>query len=264
MSEIIFETRNVYKAFGRLLAVNGVTMQVRANTFHSIIGPNGAGKTTFFNLLSGTLKPTGGQIFFKGRDVTHLPVHRTAHLGIGRSFQITNIFPNLTVFENVRLAAQALGRDNFRFFNHSRHFQRYEERAWSVLEQVGLAARALSPARTLPHGDQRKLELGMLLAPDPDVLLLDEPTAGMASEQVPELLALIEQVQAAGNKTVMLVEHNMNVVMSVSDRITVMHQGAVLAEGAPSEIAANETVQRAYLGELYGDLQGARGPRGSR
>ncbi len=249
--EIILETRHLRREFGALVAVADVTIQVKARSLHSIIGPNGAGKTTFFNLLSGNIPPSSGQVIFKGQDITNLPLHRTAHLGIGRSFQITNIFPNLTVLENIRLACQALGKDNFRLFQSHRRFRQYEERAWTVAEQVGLKERALTLARTLPHGDQRKLELGMILAPDPELLLLDEPTAGMASEQVPELLALIQQIQAAGQKTVMLVEHNMNVVMSVSDRITVMHQGRVLAEGSPAEIAGNETVQTAYLGGLY-------------
>ncbi len=249
--ENILETSRLRKEFGALVAVANVSIKVRPNTIHSIIGPNGAGKTTFFNLLSGNIEPTSGRVFFKGRDITHLPLHRTAHLGIGRSFQITNIFPNLTVLENIRLACQALGRDNFRLLQHYRHFRQYEERAWEVIHQVGLAERALMPARTLPHGDQRKLELGMILAPDPEVLLLDEPTAGMAAEQVPELMKLIQHIQKSGDKTVMLVEHNMNVVMSVSDYITVMHQGQVLAEGTPAEIAANEVVQSAYLGALY-------------
>ncbi len=252
--DIILETRKLRKEFGALVAVANVSIKVRANTLHSIIGPNGAGKTTFFNLLSGNIEPTSGRVIFKGRDITHLPLHRTAHLGIGRSFQITNIFPNLTVLENIRLACQALGRDNFHLLRHYRHFRQYEERAWEVIRQVGLTERALMPARTLPHGDQRKLELGMILAPDPEMLLLDEPTAGMAAEQVPELMELIQHIQEAGGKTVMLVEHNMNVVMSVSDFITVMHQGQVLAEGTPVEITANEVVQSAYLGALYGDL----------
>lgn len=254
---IILETRKLRKEFGALVAVANVSIQVQANALHSIIGPNGAGKTTFFNLLSGNLKPTSGRVFLRGKDVTNLPLHRTAHLGIGRSFQITNIFPNLTVLENIRLSCQALGGDNFRLFSSHRRFRQYEERAWEAIQQVGLDERALMPARTLPHGDQRKLEMGMLLASDPEVLLLDEPTAGMAAEQVPEMLDLIKQVQEAGNKTVMLVEHNMNVVMSVSDFITVMHQGQVLAEGTPTEIAANEVVQSAYLGELYGELDQA-------
>lgn len=248
---MLLETKNVTKKFGALVAVNDVSVQVEQGTLHSVIGPNGAGKTTFFNLLSGNLKPTSGQIIYKGEDITRLPLHKTAHRGIGRSFQITNLFPSLSVLENVRLAAQALGKDNFRFFTANRKLAQYSERAMHVIEQVGLKAEALQLARTLPHGAQRKLELAMILAPDPDLLLLDEPTAGMASEQVPELMALIRTIQEAGNKTIMLVEHNMNVVMAVSDKITVMHQGAVLAEGMPSEIAANETVQTAYLGGLY-------------
>jgi branched-chain amino acid transport system ATP-binding protein len=250
-SDIIIETKNLTKQFGALVAVDDVSIQVRKNSLHAIIGPNGAGKTTFFNLLSGNLEPTGGQVFYKGRDITHQPVHRTIHFGIGRSFQITNIFPNLTVLENIRLASQALGADSFKFWRPASDFRRYEERAWDVMKLVGLTDRAQAPARTLPHGDQRKLELGMILAPDPEVLLLDEPTAGMAAEQVPELLALIRDIQKAGNKTVMLVEHNMNVVMSVSNTITVMHLGKVLAEGSPSEIASNKEVQTAYLGGLY-------------
>ncbi len=250
-TDIVLETRSLTKAFGALVAVDRVSIRVRRRSLHAIIGPNGAGKTTLFNLLSGNLEPTSGQVLFKGRDITRQPVHRTIHLGIGRSFQITNIFPNLTVFENIRLAAQATGGDNFTFWRAAAHFRRYEARAWEVIEKVGLKERAFTPARTLPHGDQRKLELGMILAPDPEVLLLDEPTAGMAAEQVPELIALIQDIQRSGEKTVMLVEHNMNVVMSVSDTITVMHQGRVLAEGTPAEIAANEEVQTAYLGGLY-------------
>jgi branched-chain amino acid transport system ATP-binding protein len=252
--EIILESDRLRKEFGALVAVANVSIKIRRNTIHSLIGPNGAGKTTYFNLLSANIAPTAGRVIYKGRDITRLPMHRMAHLGIGRSFQITNVFPNLTVLENVRLAGQALGRDNFRLMNHYHHFSRYEARAWEVIQQVGLADRASMLARTLPQGDQRKLELGMILAPDPEMLLLDEPTSGMAVEQVPELIELIRAIQQAGNKTVLLVEHNMNVVMSISDRITVMHQGQVLAEGSPAEIAANEAVQGAYLGDLYGDL----------
>jgi branched-chain amino acid transport system ATP-binding protein len=251
----ILETSRLRKEFGALVAVANVSIGVRPGTIHSIIGPNGAGKTTFFNLLSGNLVPTSGRVIYKGQDITNLPIYRTAHLGIGRSFQITNIFPNLTVLENVRLACQALGHDSFRFLHHYRRFQRYEQRAWEVIRQVGLEHEALLPARALPHGGQRKLELGIILAPDPEVLLLDEPTAGMAAEQVPELIGMIRAIQRSGGKTVLLVEHNMNVVMSISDHITVMHQGQVLAEGTPAQVAANEVVQSAYLGSLYGSLE---------
>jgi branched-chain amino acid transport system ATP-binding protein len=257
MDDVILESERLRKEFGALIAVNDVSIKIRRNTIHSIIGPNGAGKTTFFNLLTNSIEPTAGRVIYKGRDITRLPLHRIAHLGIGRSFQITNIFPNLTVLENVRLACQSLGKHNFRLFNHYQHFRRDEERAHEVLQQVGLRERALTPARTLPHGDQRKLELGMILAPDPEMLLLDEPTAGMAAEFVPEMIDLIRQIHRTSHKTVLLVEHNMGLVMSISDYITVMHQGAVLAEGMPSEIAANKTVQSAYLGGLGWQVSGA-------
>lgn len=249
--ETIIETQNLTKYFGALAAVDDVSIKIEAGTLHAIIGPNGAGKTTFFNMLSGNLKPTSGKVFYKGMDLTGKPIHRMIHLGIGRSFQITNIFPNLTVHENIRLASQAMEDGNFRFLMDTAKMDRCEKRTAEVIDRVGLKSQSLLPARALSHGDQRKLELGMILAPDPELLLLDEPTAGMATEQVPELITLIQEVQLSGKKTVVLVEHNMNVVMSVSDKITVMHQGKVLAEGTPAEIAANHEVQTAYLGGLY-------------
>jgi len=251
MDDIILETIDLRKEFDALVAVDDVSIKVKQHSLHAIIGPNGAGKTTFFNLLSGNLDPTRGSVIFKGRNITHQPVHRTIHSGIGRSFQITNIFPNLTVFENIRLASQALGKNNFNFFLNADKFEDINQRAWEVAALVGLESQAGILARILPHGDQRKLELGMILAPDPEVLLLDEPTAGMAAEQVPDLINLIQEIQQSGEKTVLLVEHNMNVVMSISDTITVMHQGKVLAEGTPAEITADTEVQTAYLGGLY-------------
>ena len=252
--EILLEAKNLRKEFGGLVAVDDVSMAIYAHTLHSIIGPNGAGKTTLFNLLSGMMDPTRGQVFYQGKDITGLAPHRRAHLGIGRSFQITNIFPNLTVLENVRLAAQAVGSDNFRMFHRAGSFPVYEEKAREVLGRVGLQGREGVAAQVLPHGDKRKLELGIMLASGPHLLLLDEPTAGMSSEQVPALLDIIRAIMADGDKTIVLVEHRMDMVMSISDRITVMHQGQVLAEGSPHEIATNQTVQSAYLGALYGDL----------
>ena len=249
--EIAIETQHLSKNFGSLAAVKDVSIKIRKNSLHAIIGPNGAGKTTLFNLLSGTLKPTAGKVFYKGMDLTQQPVHKMIHLGIGRSFQITNIFPNLTVYENIRLASQAMEPGNFRIVDDVSKLADCERRTQEVIQRLGLQNQAMLLARTLPHGDQRKLELGMILAPDPEVLLLDEPTAGMAAEQVPELIALIQEIQLSGEKTVVLVEHNMNVVMSISDKITVMHLGQVLAEGSPSEIASNKEVQTAYLGGLY-------------
>jgi len=253
MTTPILETQHLRKEFGGLVAVADISLQVEPGSTHSIIGPNGAGKTTYFNLLSGKYKPTRGTVTYKGQDITDLPLHQRAHLGIGRSFQITNIFPNLTVLENVRLAAQALDDVTFQFLRPASWFKDYINRAWEVLDVIGLTDMAMMPANALPHGGKRKLELAILLAPNPELLLLDEPTAGMASEQVPELLDTIQAIQQQGNKTIVLVEHNMSVVMGISDRITVMDRGALLAEGTPQEISENETVQNVYLGKLYDD-----------
>lgn len=248
---VILETHDLRKEFGGLVAVENVTLQIERGSTHSIIGPNGAGKTTFFNLLTGKYKPTRGTVLFKGENITNFPVHQRAHRGIGRSFQITNIFPNLTVLENVRLAVQALQGVSFRFWRRADSFTDYTRRAMEILERLGLSEMALMPANVLPHGGKRKLELAILLAADTELLLLDEPTAGMASEQVPELMTIIADISSKGDKTIVMVEHNMNVVMGISDRITVMSAGRVLVEGTPSEIAADKTVQSVYLGGLY-------------
>jgi branched-chain amino acid transport system ATP-binding protein len=250
----ILRTEHVSRSFGGLQAVRDVSIQIERGAFHSIIGPNGAGKTTLFNMLSGALRPTAGQVYLRERDITGMPLHRVAHLGVGRAYQITSLFPNLSVLENVRLAAQAKGGDSFKLWRASSSLRRYLERAEQVIGLVGLAGREQALASTLAHGDKRKLELALLLAGDPELLLLDEPTAGMASSQVPELIAIVEQLRRSGERTIVLVEHRMDVVMAVSDRITVMHQGAVLAEGGPREIAADARVQQAYLGELYEDV----------
>lgn len=255
MTDIILEARNLRKQFGGLVAVDDVSLKVERGTVHSIIGPNGAGKTTFFNLLSGKYTCDQGQVTFKGQDITRLPVHKRASIGLGRSYQITNIFPNLTVLENVRIAAQALGSDNFRFYRRADTYQDYVDKAVAAIELVGLKREMSMLATTMPHGGKRKLELAIILASDPELMLLDEPTAGMASEQVPELMATIDTVRRQGNKTIVLVEHNMNVVMSVSDKITVMNLGKLLAEGTPQEIAHDPMVQKVYLGELYGSAE---------
>jgi len=253
-NEIILEAKNLRKAFGGLVAVDNVSVQIKERSMHAIIGPNGAGKTTLFNLLSGVMPPSQGMVFYKGNNITNFPPHRRAHLGIGRSFQITNIFPSLSVLENIRLAAQAIGKDNFKLLNLADAYIGYIERAEQVIEQVKLQGREKVLALNLPHGEKRKLELGIMLASDPELLLFDEPTAGMSSEQVPELIKIINQVVREGNRTAILVEHRMDMVMQISDTITVMSQGAVLTEGTPREIATNEQVQRAYLGDLYGEL----------
>jgi len=253
-TQTILEAKKLRKVFGGLIAVDNVDIQVKEHTMHAIIGPNGAGKTTLFNLLSGVMPPTDGSVYYKGKNITNLPPQRRAHLGIGRSFQITNIFPNLTVLENIRLAAQAMGKDNFKLLQLAEKFPQYVERAEEVIHQVGLDGRELFLVRNLPHGEKRKLELGIMMACEPELLLFDEPTAGMSSEQVPELIEIINQVVKEKKRTAILVEHRMDMVMNISDIITVMSQGAVLAEGTPREIAQNQQVQRAYLGDLYGEL----------
>ncbi len=250
----LLEARNLRKEFGGLVAVEDVSIAIHDRSLHSIIGPNGAGKTTLFNMISGVLRPTRGQVIFKGRDITHLPIHRIAHEGIGRSFQITNIFPSLSVLENIRLAAQSMGKDNLRFFTATDSLTHYLAKAEEVIDLVGLNGREGALALNLSHGEKRKLEIAIMLATDPDLLLLDEPTAGMSSEQVPALLEIIKKIRGLGTKTIVLVEHRMDMVMSISDRITVMHLGNVLAEGTPREISNTQAVQDAYLGALYGDI----------
>ena len=253
-NETLLEAMNLSKVFGGLVAVDNVSIVIKKQTMHAIIGPNGAGKTTLFNLLSGVMPPTTGQVFYKGNDITHVSPQKRAHLGIGRSFQITNIFPNLTVLENIRLAAQAMGKDNFKLFKLADSFSQYIEKAEEVISTVGLTGRECILARNLPHGEKRKLELGIMLACDPELLLFDEPTAGMSSEQVPELMEIINKVVHEKERTAILVEHRMDMVMSISDTVTVMNQGRILAEGSPHEIANNKLVQTAYLGDLYGEL----------
>ena len=247
---IILETRNLRKEFDGLVAVADISLQIGEGELHAIISPNGAGKTTLFNLISGVLPPTAGRVFLRGQDITGLPPHQIVRRGIGRSFQITNLFPNLTVLESVRLAAQARGRHSLNFWAHHRRYRHYEERALEIIRRVGLTGREYILARALPRGDQRKLEIALLLATEPVVLLLDETTAGMAFGEVPMLVDLVRQLREEGGHTILLVEHKIDVVMNLSDRITVMHQGHILAQGSPAEISADERVQQAYLGEL--------------
>jgi branched-chain amino acid transport system ATP-binding protein len=244
----ILETESLTKAFGGNVAVNGVSLKVQEGEFKSIIGPNGAGKTTLFNLISGLMPPSTGRIAFQGQDITKLPPHKRSHAGIGRSFQITTIFPNLTVLENVRIAVQSRGKHAFTFWKEARKFDRDEEEAFGILELVMLGGRELQLAQHLSHGDKRKLEIGILLATKPRLILLDEPTAGMSRDEVPGIIEVVGRIKETGGCTVMLVEHKMDMVMSVSDSVAVMHYGELIADGRPQEIAQNETVQSAYLG----------------
>jgi branched-chain amino acid transport system ATP-binding protein len=251
--EPILETRDLSIAFGGHTAVDGVSMKVEKNRFKSIIGPNGAGKTTFFNLLSGQLKPTRGSVWFKGTDITRLSPPARTRMGIGRSFQITNVFPNLTVLENVRLAVQAQQGLRYNFFSHFRKFSQLEEKAYQILQTVLLEKRAEAMAKNLTHGEKRKLEIAMLLALETEVLLLDEPTAGMSLEEVPSILEVLRKIKEEENRTILLIEHKMDMVLDLSDSLTVLFNGKLLADGTPQEIMENKLVQSAYLGGLYDD-----------
>jgi ABC-type branched-subunit amino acid transport system ATPase component/ABC-type branched-subunit amino acid transport system permease subunit len=244
MDGALLESRGLTKIFGGLTAVNGVDFQVRRGELRSVIGPNGAGKTTFFNLLTGVLPPTRGQIFFKGREVTGLPAHAVSRLGLARSYQVTNIFGDLSVFENVRIAVQSRVT-HYRCWGRADRLAAVSARADEILRLLGLEARRHVRGAELSHGEQRYLEIGIALATDPDFLLLDEPTAGMSPEETQRTAAFVRGL--ASHVTIVLVEHDMDVVMGISDRITVLNYGQVLAEGTPAEIRANADVRRVYL-----------------
>jgi branched-chain amino acid transport system ATP-binding protein len=246
MSEpVLLRTERLTRAFGSLLAVNRVDFSLRRGELRSIIGPNGAGKTTFFRLISGEMTPTEGRGWFGDREITGLPQHRVARLGVAKSYQITSIFAHLSVLENVRVAAQGSSRA-FDFWRRADALVDTRTRAEAMLATVGLSPKAHLLATQLSHGEQRHLELAIALAANPVLLLLDEPTAGMSPEETDETMVLIRAL--AQGRTIVLIEHKMKLVMRISDRITVLHQGQVLADGTPEEIRANEAVQRTYLG----------------
>ena len=242
---VLLETEDLTRAYGSLLAVNRANVTVRREELRSIIGPNGAGKTTFFRLISGEVHPTSGRIRFNGRDITGLSQHEVCRLGIAKSYQITNIFPHLSVLENVRVAAQGYAH-SFNFWARADRLIEVRDRARAIVDMIGLTPKADMLAAHLAHGQKRHLEIAIALAAEPILLLLDEPTAGMSPEETDETMRLIREL--ATGRTVVLVEHKMKLVMNISDRITVFHQGQVLAEGTPDEIRANERVQQTYLG----------------
>ena len=244
--DIILETEDLVKQFAGFVAVSGVNLSVGRGTIHALIGPNGAGKTTCFNLLTKFLKPTRGRIVFNGRDITALVPADVARLGLVRSFQISAVFPHLTVLENVRIALQRRRGGSFDFWRSSRVLDALNERALALIEDVGLAAFSGATAIELPYGRKRALEIATTLALDPEMLLLDEPMAGMGNEDIERISALIKSV--ASSRTVLMVEHNLSVVANLSDRITVLTRGRVLAEGNYEQVSANPEVREAYLG----------------
>ncbi len=243
---IILATQAVGKNFGKFRALSGITAAFQTGKLTSIIGPNGAGKSTFFNLLSGAFPPSEGRVIFEGRDITGTPQHAFAKLGIAKSFQITNVFPLLSVHENVRVSLQALV-SRYQIWQPRTTLVGLAERADALLKTVGLLDRRARAAGTLAHGEQRALEIAMALASNPRLLLLDEPTAGMSPEETRAMMDLI--LKLASERTVILVEHKMKLVMGISDRLLVLHHGELLAEGTPDDIRHNETVKRVYLGQ---------------
>lgn len=244
----IIATKDLTMRFGGHVAVDHVSLQVASFQFKSIIGPNGAGKTTFFNLLTGQYKPTGGRIFFQGQDITRLGPALRTRLGMGRSFQLTNIFSLLTVLENVRIAIQSRQGFGLNFWRHYRHFSETEDEAYAILKEVLLDDKWALPASFLTHGEQRKLELAILIALKPRILFLDEPTAGMSQEEVPSILEMLAKIKASKSRTILLVEHKMDMIMALSDAIAVLQDGRLIADGDPAAIYQSRQVQQAYLG----------------
>jgi len=242
-------TERLSRRFGSLAAVDEVDLALQPGEIRGIIGPNGAGKSTLLRLLAGEIRPSAGRILYRGQDVTGRPMYDLARRGIVKSFQITQVFPNLTCLENVRVVVQGPGRA-WNFWQPVDLDRSTLERAQALLAQVGLYGKRDLPAHALSHGEQRHLELAMALATDPEVLLLDEPTAGMSAEEIQSTMKLLQEV--ARERTVVIVEHKMPVIMNLCQRITVLHFGRILAEGTPEEIQASEEVQAVYLGRARG------------
>jgi len=247
MPMAILTIQNLYRHFGGVAAINGVNLAFSENELRSIIGPNGAGKTTLFNVITGKLSANSGQIVFRGQDITNRPPHEVVRLGICRTFQKSSIFPGLTVLENVRIARQIRVGGSRRIFAARDSLKTVQEETQAILERLGLRDKGKMLASSLSHGDQRLLEIGVALAGAPRLLLLDEPTAGMSPRETEQTMHLIRQL--AKDVAVILVEHDMEVVMTISDKISVMHQGAIIAEGNPDEIQKNDQVREAYLGK---------------
>ncbi len=244
----MLETRDLSIRFGGHVAVDHVSCAFAPGTLTAIVGPNGAGKTTWFNLISGQLRATSGSVWLDGRDITNEPVSRRTHLGVGRAFQLTQLFPHLSVLENVRLAVQSRRREGLDLLAVWLDRAETLQRARDLLEQVRLGPRADAAASSLPHGDQRKLEVAMLMALEPSVYMFDEPTAGMSAADVPVILDLVRALKREPGKTILLVEHKMDVVRELADRIVVLHNGRLVADGEPEEVIASPVVQQAYLG----------------
>ncbi|MFP5462195.1 MAG: ABC transporter ATP-binding protein [Gammaproteobacteria bacterium] len=256
-TDYILETRDLVREFKGFVAVNGVNLKVRRGHIHALIGPNGAGKTTVFNLLTKFLIPTSGKILYKGQDITSEKPAQVARRGVVRSFQISATFPNLTALENVRIGLQRAQGTSFHFWKPERSLDVLDDRAMQLLETVGLSEFADVVTVELPYGRKRALEIATTLATEPELMLLDEPTQGMGHEDVERVTQLIKKV--AANRTVLMVEHNMNVVSSIADTISVLQRGQVIAEGPYETVSADPQVLEAYMGNADAGLEGAHG-----
>ncbi|MDI9329970.1 MAG: ABC transporter ATP-binding protein [Alphaproteobacteria bacterium] len=257
LDPVILKTQNLVKEFKGFVAVNGVTLNVKRGDIHALIGPNGAGKTTVFNLLTKFLPPTRGEIFFNGVDITHEKPAQTARRGIVRSFQISATFPHLSVLQNVRIALQRASGQSFHFWRSEKILNRLDARALELLETVGLQDYADTLAVELAYGRKRALEIATTLATEPELMLLDEPTQGMGHEDVDRVTQLIKKVSA--NRTILMVEHNMNVVASIADTISVLQRGQIIAEGPYAQVSTNPLVLEAYMGSSETESEGSHG-----
>ncbi|PKN17529.1 MAG: ABC transporter ATP-binding protein [Deltaproteobacteria bacterium HGW-Deltaproteobacteria-6] len=244
----ILETRDLQHSFGGLKVLFGVDLQIKEGERHAVIGPNGAGKTTLFNTITGTYHPTKGKVLFKGKDITGFPPHKLARIGMGRSFQITSTFTNLTAFQNIRLAILSKDGVRFNLFRRVNKMDKVTGETEAMLKRINLFEDRNTPAGALSYGKSRALEISMALATDPELVLLDEFAAGMSREETQDAVALIRKLTEG--KTVVIIEHDMDVVFNLADRITVLHYGKILATGKPDEIRSNQDVKDAYLGDL--------------
>ena len=259
MAKPVLETRGLTIRFGGHVAVDNASAAFHAGTLTAIVGPNGAGKTTYFNLISGQLPATSGHVLLDGAEVTRLGPAQRARLGIGRAFQLTNLFPNLTVHENVRLAVQARAGGGANLLSRWSSRRDWIDEADRFIAAANLTDKRDTPAVALPHGDKRKLEVAIMMALEPHVFMFDEPTAGMSVDDVPVILDLIKALKDEGSKTILLVEHKMDVVKSLADRIVVLHNGQLVADGVPAEVIGSAVVQEAYLGVAAGPTRATSG-----
>jgi branched-chain amino acid transport system ATP-binding protein len=244
--DLFLQTDNLVKDFGKLRAVNGVTLSIHQGDVHAIIGPNGAGKSTFFNLITGYHLANSGKVIFKSKDITRIPPYKRCKLGITRSFQITSIFPKFDVYESVLMALLSHRRITRNLLSSAKKF--LGEEVWKILEDVGLADQARHTGDSISHGDKKRLELAITLGTEPEVLLLDEPTCGMSPEETENTMVLVKKLAEERGLTILFTEHDMGVVFGIAKRISVLHQGTLIADGKPEEVRASEEVQKVYLG----------------